>query len=248
MVLITGSAIRIGSCIAESLASDGWTVALHYHTNGSAAEDLAKKILSNGGNAITIKADLSNESQVSNLIPKVTQSLGPISCLINNASTFEYDSVKSSTRTSWDLHMETNLRAPYVLSKSLAESTPSNCQRSIINILDQRVWNLTPHFITYTLSKASLWVLTQTLALALAPDIRVNAIGPGPVLRNARQSESDFEVQYQRTPLGQAVSTQEVANTVRYIIETRSLTGQMLAIDGGQHMGWSIPENSEQNE
>ena len=248
VVLITGAAIRIGRWIAESMASDGWSVALHCNTNNSEAKKVVKKIRDQGGVANVFTADLAKESDVESLIPKVIEVMGPVGCLINNASTFEYDSTISATRSSWDLHMEVNLRAPFVLAQNFAKSSTPNSSGVIINILDQRVWNITPHFITYTLSKSGLWTLTQSLALDLAPYIRVNAIGPGPVLPNQRQTEDDFHKQWKNTLLKKPVTHEDVVNTVRYIINTPSLTGQMLAIDSGQHLGWSLPIKSEPNE
>ncbi|MBJ26228.1 MAG: short chain dehydrogenase [Alphaproteobacteria bacterium] len=245
IVLITGAAVRIGKWIAESMASDGWSVALHCNTNYKAAENLAEKIRGQGGIAEVFRANLACEDDVEKLIPQVVQSMAPISCLINNASTFEYDSSESATRSSWDLHMEVNLRAPFVLSQNFSKISNRTTQGIIINILDQRVWNITPHYMTYTISKYGLWALTQSLALDLAPHIRVNAIGPGPVLPNQRQTNYDFNKQWENTPLKRQISSEEITNTVKYILNTPSLTGQMLAIDSGQHLGWSMPATSE---
>jgi NAD(P)-dependent dehydrogenase (short-subunit alcohol dehydrogenase family) len=156
---------------------------------------------------------------------------------------FEYDDAQSATRESWEAHMSVNLRAPFVLAQAFASGMPAGSAGAIINILDQRVWNLTPHFITYTLSKSGLWTLTQTLALALAPDIRVNAIGPGPVLASARQTAAQFRAQAANTPLGHGAEPEEISQAVRFILAARAMTGQMIALDGGQHLSWSMPSD-----
>ena len=247
-MLITGSAVRIGRTIAEAMAADGWAIAVHHQNSGEEAEDLVATVNAAGGRAVALHADLSNETQTGDLLPRATEALGPIGCLINNASTFEYDDLAGVTRSSWDFHMEVNLRAPFVLSQAFAAALPAGDAGAIINVIDQRVWNLTPHFVSYTLSKAGLWTLTQTLALALAPHIRVNAIGPGPVLPSVRQTRKEFEAQCRRTPLGHGASAAEIADAVRFILAAPALTGQMLALDGGQHMGWVTPEITEPKE
>lgn len=251
-VLITGAAHRIGRAMAEFLASQGWTVAVHYHQSEQAAHKLVQSIKDRGGKAADFPANLAEEEEVKHLIPHVNQSLGPIHCLINNASTFTYDSAKSSTRGLWDEHMETNLRAPFVLSQEFAKQfpeTPADDQKgSIVNILDQRVWNLTPHYISYTLSKVGLWTLTQSLAMALAPQIRVNAIGPGPTLPNASQTQEQFLKQCDSLPLKKGPSLQEICDAVLFLMQTPSITGQMIALDGGQHLGWSFPLNPRERE
>jgi len=163
--------------------------------------------------------------------------------LVNNASQFENDTIQSTTRESWDQHMNVNLRAPFVLSQIFAEQVPKGTEGNVVNILDQRVWNLTPFFMTYTLSKTALWTLTQTMAMAMAPKIRVNGIGPGPTLKNERQSEDDFVRQWTEVPLRRRVMPQEIADTLRYILQASSMTGQMIALDGGQHLGWGQTSN-----
>ena len=167
----------------------------------------------------------------------------PLTVLVNNASLFENDTVNDATRESWDKHLDVNLRAPFVLSQMFAEQLPEDQDGNIINLLDQRVWNLTPFFMSYTVSKAGLWTLTQTLAMALAPQIRVNAVGPGPTIRNERQSEEDFARQWGETPLERRVMPQDIADAVRFIINAPSMTGQMIAMDGGQHLGWGQASN-----
>ncbi|MBY0462371.1 MAG: SDR family oxidoreductase [Alphaproteobacteria bacterium] len=243
-LLITGSAKRIGKSLATHFAMQGWNVAVHYNTSKNEALELLRELSTLGIKSAAFQADLRDESSYSNLIQRVNKELGTLDCLINNTSSFEYDSVQTADRNSWDLHMETNLRAPFVLSQQFTNQLPENTFGNIINILDQRVWNLTPHFISYTLSKAGLWTLTQTLALALAPKIRVNAIGPGPTLINNKQSEDHFKKQCQNTPLQRAPELKEIAEAVQFILNAPSLTGQMLALDNGQHMGWAFPNQS----
>ena len=179
--------------------------------------------------------------RIGRAIARAAEALGPLDCLVNNASRFDYDAVDSVTRESWDSHMETNLRAPFVLTQRFAATLPEAAHGNVINLLDQRVWNLTPHFMSYTLSKAGLWTLTRTLALALAPRIRVNAIGPGPTLPSARQTEEQFRRQAESTPLGRAATPEEICAAIRFILAAPAMTGQMIGLDGGQHLGWAPP-------
>jgi NAD(P)-dependent dehydrogenase (short-subunit alcohol dehydrogenase family) len=237
--LITGAGQRIGRAIAEGLAADGWAVALHYRDTAAETEALAAEIKAKGGRAVALRADLAREGETQALAAEAAAALGPITCLINNAAAFDRDEVDSVTRESWDRHMETNLRAPFVLSQALAAGLPESAAGNIVNLLDQRVWNLTPHFISYTLSKAGLWTLTQTLALALAPRIRVNAVGPGPALPSPRQTEADFARQVDSTPLKRGTDPAEITAAVRFILAAPAMTGQMIALDGGQHLNWS---------
>jgi NAD(P)-dependent dehydrogenase (short-subunit alcohol dehydrogenase family) len=183
-----------------------------------------------------VKADLAIEAETLALGPQAIKALGPLTALINNASIFERDEVESVTRASWDAHMEANLRAPFVLIQEFAKQLPESEKGAVINLLDQRVWNLTPHFTSYTISKAGLWTATQTLAMALAPHIRVNAIGPGPILPSPRQSANEFSRQCASTPLGHGAKPEEIAAAVRFLLDSPSVTGQMIAIDGGQHL------------
>ena len=241
--MITGAAHRIGRAIAFDLAAQGFGVAVHYNSSADAAQDLVASIQEVGGRAVAVQAELADEEQVKKLIPAATEVLGPLTVLVNNASLFENDTCENCTRESWDRHMEVNLRAPFVLSQLFAEQLPDGLEGSIINLLDQRVWNLTPFFMSYTVSKAGLWTLTQTLAMALAPKIRVNAVGPGPTLRNERQSEDDFARQWSEIPLARRVMPEEIADAVRFLINAPSMTGQMIAMDGGQHLGWAQASN-----
>lgn len=237
--LVTGAAHRIGQAIASGLAADGWAVAIHYHRSRDGAESLADDINGKGGRAVAVAADLTDESQTAALVGKAAKALGPVTCLVNNASVFESDDVASATRESWDAHLETNLRAPFVLTQCFARQLPKEKTGNVINLLDQRVANLTPHFLSYTLSKSGLWSLTRTLALALAPRIRVNGIAPGPVLPSARQSAEQFAGQCAATPLGRAITPEEIYAGVRFILQAEAMTGQMIALDSGQHLNWS---------
>lgn len=243
--LVTGGAHRIGRAIALALADDGWAVAIHCNHSHEAAEQVAVQIRTAGGRAAVVRADLAREADSQKLVAQAADAVGPLTCLINNASLFERDEALDVTRPSWDAHMETNLRAPFVLIQDLARQLPEGASGVVVNILDQRVHNLTPHFISYTLSKAGLWVLTQTLALALAPRIRVNAVGPGPVLPSKRQTAAQFSRQTENTPLGRGASPEEICAAVRFILAAPAMTGQMITLDGGQHLGWAAPSDRE---
>ncbi|MFM2129116.1 MAG: hypothetical protein RL477_662 [Pseudomonadota bacterium] len=237
--LVTGAARRIGRAIALALAEAGWAVAIHHRESGEEAEALAADIAARGGRAVALEADLSREREIEDLVPRAETALGPLGVLVNNASVFERDDALGATRASWDLHMEVNLRAPFVLSQVFARRLPEGAGGAIVNILDQRVRNLTPHFTSYTVSKAGLWTLTQTMALALAPRVRVNGVAPGPVLPSIRQTQAQFDAQARATPLGRATAPREIAEAVLFLLEAPSVTGQMLALDGGQHLNWA---------
>jgi len=238
--LVTGAAQRIGRDIALDLAADGWAVAIHCHSSRREADDLCDRISSTGGRAAVVQADLADEAAAGSLVGKAVEAFGPLTCLVNNASVFEYDTPVTATRESWDRHMEVNLRAPFVLIQRFVEQLPADAEGNVINIIDQRVWNPTPQFTSYTLSKAGLWALTKTLAQGLAPRVRVNAIGPGPTLRNDHQTEAEFEDEWSSVLLGRKVETAEISDAVRFILHARSMTGQMIALDSGQHLRWSV--------
>ena len=242
--LVTGAATRIGRAIALGLAGEGWTVAVHYRRSESDAHAVVDTIRANGGGAEAVQADLAVEAEAAALLPSVHRRIGPVGCLINNASEFERDEIGDMTRASWNMHLETNLRAPAVLMQEMARLLPAGQYGAIVNLLDQRVLNPTPHFISYTVSKAALWTLTQTMAMALAPRIRVNAIGPGPTLPSKRQSQADFDRQIGKLPLRRAGTLQEIAAATRFILAMPSMTGQMIALDGGQHLGWAQPREA----
>ena len=239
--LVTGAARRIGRAIAETLAARGHPVAIHYRASADDAAGAAAAIERAGGRSAAFPADLRDESETRSLVERARAALGPVCVLVNNASVFEQDSVSTASRESWDRHMETNLRAPFVLMQAMAGALPAERTGNVVNILDERVWNLTQHFVSYTLSKAGLWTLTQTMALALAPRIRVNGIGPGPTLPSPRQSVEQFERQAGMMPLGRGSAPGEVADAVEFILDAPSMTGQMIALDGGQHLGWAQP-------
>ncbi len=243
-VLITGASRRIGRAIALDLAAAGWRVAVDYRHSRSEAETLVREIEARGGSAGAIAGDLASEDDVASLIPRCRDALGAPVCLINNASEFQLDSVATATMATWDTHLDVNLRAPVFLARSLFLNLPDGAVGNVINIIDQRVWRLTPDFFSYTISKAGLWTATRTLAQALAPRVRVNAIGPGPVLKSVHQSEADFAAEAQSTLLKRGPTPAEIASAVRFILDAPAMTGQMIALDGGQHLTWVSAEPS----
>lgn len=244
-VLVTGAGRRIGRAIALDLAAHGWVVAVHYRHSRGEAVAAVREIESRGGKAVEVQADLEVEAETVTLIDRARGLIGPLGALVNNASRFEDDAPDTVTRQGWDLHMEANLRAPFVLTQAFARQLPADAEGCVINLLDQRVLQMTPRFTSYTVSKVGLWALTRTLAMALAPRIRVNAVAPGPTLRNARQTPEQFEEQCARTPLGRGASPEEVAEAVRYLLGARAVTGQLIAVDGGQHLGSSDGDDVE---
>lgn len=237
-VLITGAARRIGRALAEDLASGGWAVAVHYNASSAEADKVVAAITARGGKAVSVGGDLADAKAVAEIVPKATRALGPIGCLINNASIFEFDDIASATPESWERHMAINLRAPFFLSQAFAAQVPATARGTIVNVIDERVWRLTPHFASYTVSKSGLWTLTQTAALGLAPRIRVNGVGPGPTLPSARQSQAQFDENASKMPLGRGTTPEEICTAVRFILAAPAMTGQMIALDGGQHLGW----------
>ena len=224
--IVTGAGRRIGQAIARALAENGYQVGIHYNSSASGAEDTVSSICDAGGMAAAFKADFSNEDEVATLIDQVSDQLGPVDLLVNNASSFVSDDWDTATRESWDLHMEANLRAPFVLMQSFAKALPEGGEGSVVNIIDQRVWNLTPNYLSYTLSKSGLWTLTRTMALALAPQIRVNAIGPGPTLANSQQELADFEAQWENIPLARRTELADICDAVLFLARARSMTGR----------------------
>lgn len=239
--LVTGAAQRIGRAIALDLAHAGWAVAVHHNRSTDAAREVVDEITSRGGRAAAFAADLEDEAQVGALVPRCADELGPLTCLVNNASLFENDRLESVTSASWSAHIGVNLRAPLVLMQAFAAQMPEGEHGNIINMLDQRVWNLDPGFLSYTVSKTGLWTLTQTLALALAPRVRVNGIGPGPALPSQRQSAAQFADHCARMPLGHGTTPEEICAAVRFILAAPGMTGQMIALDGGEHLGFAHP-------
>lgn len=243
--LVTGGAHRLGRAICQRLARENWAVAIHYNSSREAAEELAEEIREAGGLAATVQADLSQEDEVAHVVPAAEVALGPLGCLVNNASVFALDTVDDASRESWDQHLEPNLRAPFVLSQAFAKQLPADHEGTIVNLLDERVWNLTPYFVSYTVSKSALWTLTRTLALALAPRIRVNGIGPGPALPSTYQSDEQFMKTCERLPMKRGTDPEEIALGVSFLLEARAMTGQMIALDGGEHMGWQFADREE---
>ena len=234
--LVTGGAKRLGRAVVEALAASGFAVAIHYNKSAEEAEALVATI--GRDRAIALPADLAEESAVATLVARAEAALGPVGVLVNNASVFDRDEWQDVTRESWDRHMEPNLRAPFLLTQTMAAALPPKARGVVVNMIDQRVWSLTPHFVSYTVTKSALWTLTRTLALALAPRIRVVGIGPGPAVPSPRQSQADFDRQCASVPLGHGTSPEEIGDAVKAILSLPSLTGQMLALDGGQHLQW----------
>ncbi|AFX98839.1 short chain dehydrogenase family protein [Candidatus Endolissoclinum faulkneri L2] len=234
--LVTGSSRRVGKAIAMALASKGWNIAVHYDNSADEAEATVRNLRNLGVNAEPIRANLADTSQLKALILQCEIALGPIGLLVNNASIFEQDSLVTVTRASWDRHMIPNLWAPIFLMQDFATRLPKKNEGVIINIIDQKVWNLNDKFLSYTLSKVGLWAATRILALELAPRIRVNGIGPGPILPNIHQDKEEFDRQSQATPLQHNPTPDEVADAVIFLVSAHSVTGQMIAVDSGQHL------------
>lgn len=240
--LITGGARRIGRAIVEDLAANGFAVAIHSNSSADEASALAESIRKTGGKASVVVADLTDMAAVAEVVEKAERALGPVSLLVNNASLFEDDSVLDFDWPEWDRHFDIHLKAPVLLAQKFAKALPEAMDGLVVNVIDQRVWRLSPRYFSYTLSKSALWTATQTMAQALAPRIRVNAIGPGPTLRNTRQDDSDFRQQVDALLLKQSPDLSEFGITIRYLWQARSVTGQMIALDGGQHLAWQTPD------
>ncbi|WP_108683144.1 SDR family oxidoreductase [Methyloceanibacter sp. wino2] len=236
--LVTGAARRLGRAIAEDLARDGWRVAVHFQTSEADARSLVAEIEAFGGRAAAIQADLSEIQALPGLIEDSAKALGPVTCLVNNAACFSWDWPDDFDETGWTQHHEVNLRAPVFLTKAFAKALPDGVEGNVINLIDQKVHALNPHHFTYTVAKSGLWTATRTLAQALAPQIRVNAIAPGPVLPFAGQSDEDFARECRDTLLKRPVPMSDITATVRFLLETGSITGQMIALDGGRHLNW----------
>jgi NAD(P)-dependent dehydrogenase (short-subunit alcohol dehydrogenase family) len=241
-VLVTGAAKRLGRAIALDLARDGWNVAIHYNGSEEDADSAAQAVRAFGAEAAALKCDLSKEEETARLVDCAVAEIGPLTALVNSASLFENDDWQTATRKTWDEHIEINLRAPFLLSQLFARQLPEGQQGNIINIIDQRVLKPTPQFLSYSISKAGLYWLTTTLAQGMGPRVRVNAVGPGPTLRNPRQSEEDFSRQRDATILKRGADAADICAAVRYLLTAEAVTGQMLAVDGGQHLIWQTPD------
>ncbi|MEI6799806.1 MAG: SDR family oxidoreductase [Pseudomonadota bacterium] len=250
--LVTGGAKRIGREIALYLAKRGADVAVHYSTSQSDAAETVAAIAALGRKAVALQADLLDESAVTGLVARAASALGgPLTVLVNNASIFEYDTVQSATKQSWDRAMGSNLRAPFLLTQAFAAQAPQAvldeqgeplAQGLIVNMIDQRVWKPTPEFMSYSLAKMALWAFTRTAAQGLAPHVRVNGIGPGPTVQGTRQTDSHFARQRAATILGRGASPADVTAALGFFLDSPSVTGQMIAVDGGQHLAWATPD------
>lgn len=239
--LVTGAGRRIGQALALEAARAGYDVAVHHRGSADEAEETAQAVRALGRRAVLVRADLSDEAATRGLIGAAGE-IGPVTLLVNSASAFEDDRVGGLSRETWDLHLETNLRAPIVLAEAFAAALPEGVPGLVVNIIDQRVLRPNPQFFSYSLAKAGLWWATQTLAQALAPRVRVNAIGPGPTLPSVHQAPGEFEAEAAGTLLQRRATPDEVAAALRYLIDATSVTGQMIAVDGGQHLGWKTPD------
>lgn len=238
--LVTGASRRIGRAIVLALARRGHDIAIHHRSSPEDAEALADEVRSLGRRAAIVCADLTREDEVQALVPAAAETLGSLSVLVNNASVFEDDRVGGLIRESWDRHMETNLRAPVVLMEAFAAQAPVGS--AVVNLLDQRVLKPDPRFVSYALSRNGLWWATRTMAQALAPHIRVNGVGPGPTLKSIHQSDEEFAAEAASVPLGHGAEPEDIAAAVLYLVDARSVTGQMIAVDGGQHLAWQTPD------
>ena len=240
-IIITGAATRIGAAIAKKLSGPNIEIVIHYNKSKSKAEKLKKDLEKKGSKIYLLRADLNKENEVQKILKFSKSKLRYFDCLINNASIFENDKLENFTAKSWGNHLKTNLKAPALLSQGFAKNIGSE-NNNIINIIDQRVFKLTPYFFSYTLSKTGLYTLTKTSAMSLAPNIRVNGIAPGPTIKNKRQSDKHFKKQYLATPLKRQVNVKQICNAVDFFIKNVSITGQVLAIDSGQNLNWQTPD------
>lgn len=249
--LVTGGARRLGRAMTLYLARRGLDVAIHYSRSAAEAEATAIEARGLGVRAVTIHSDLLDEDALGRLVGQSVEGLGrPLTVLVNNASTFDYDNIRSATKASWDRNVGTNLRAPFVLIQAFAAQAPQalagphglSARALIVNMLDQRVRKLTPEFMTYTIAKMGLWALTQTAARALAPHVRVNAIGPGSTLKGEHQSQQQFDAQRAASVLGRGANAEDITAALGYFLDAPAVTGQLLCVDGGQHLGWKTPD------
>lgn len=236
--LVTGAADRIGAAIAKALAASGWRVAVHYRASADRARETVAAIRAAGGEAAPVRADLAKRPQRARLIAAATEKVGPLSLLVNNASLFERDSVLDLDEAVWDAHFAVHTEAPAFLARDFAACLPDGAAGNIVNIVDERVLDLTPAYFSYTLSKAALWTMTRTLAQSLAPRIRVNAVAPGPTVAPSGVSDAGYRRRQAELPLGRGATPEEIARAVLMIVDTPMLTGQLLALDGGEHLEW----------
>ena len=244
-LLITGAATRVGKAIALHFAERGWNIALHYFRSSAEAKKLKKIIEQNPIKVALIKADLKNSQQTEKIIPLARKKLGSIDCIVNNAALFEKDDIANFTTKSWNDHLNINLLAPAILTKQLAKQVPKKTVSNIINIIDQRIFNLTPFFMSYTISKTGLQTLTKTMAMRLGPNIKVNAIAPGPTIKSKRQTDKHFRNQVRSTLLRKTVRLEDICDTVEFLINNNSITGQIIAVDSGLNLSWNSKNEKE---
>ncbi|MEM6665240.1 MAG: SDR family oxidoreductase [Pseudomonadota bacterium] len=242
VALVTGAAKRIGRAIALSLADRGYAIGIHYNGSVEAADAVVAQIRDGGGAAAAFRANLTDRGSIRTLLPACADVLGPVTCLVNNASVFREDAIGALDDALWDAHMAVHVEAPALLTEALAHQLPDASTGVVINMIDQRVWRLNPQFFSYTISKAALWTATQTMAQALAPRVRVCAIGPGPTLQSVHQASETFVAEAANVPLQRGPSLEEVTAAIGFILATPSMTGQMIALDGGQHLAWETPD------
>jgi NAD(P)-dependent dehydrogenase (short-subunit alcohol dehydrogenase family) len=240
-IIITGGATRVGAAIAETLSGPNIEITIHFNKSKLKAENLKKKLEKFGTKVHLVRGDLSKERDVYKIIRFSKSKMKFFDCLVNNASLFENDKLENFSSKSWEKHISINLKAPALLTKEFSKNTRGK-KNNIINIIDQRVFKLTPYFFSYTLSKTGLYTLTKTSAMSLSPNIRVNGIAPGPTIKNQRQSEKHFKNQYLSTPLKKQVDVKEICNAVDFFIKNQSITGQVIAIDSGQSLNWQTPD------
>jgi NAD(P)-dependent dehydrogenase (short-subunit alcohol dehydrogenase family) len=248
VAIVTGGARRVGGAIVEDLAAHGWAVAIHCNKSRDDADRLAGAIVKSGGRATVVVADLSDTSSVGGIVVETVAALGSPTLLVNNAAIYERDSVGSLDPALWRRQLAINFESPVFLSEAFAAAVPEGVEGNIVNIIDQVVWKPTPRNVSYQLAKSALWTATQMFAQALAPKIRVNAIAPGPTVANDRQSKERFRLQAQSVLLGRGPELAEFGRTVRFFVENRSITGQMIGLDGGQHLSWETPDTAEFDE
>jgi len=242
VALVTGAGRRIGHAIAIGLANDGWDIAVHYHRSKHEAETLADEIALRGVNAVAVGCNLEDANAVSDLFPECNRRLGPVACLVNNAALFEYDSIENLETRMWERHINVNLRAPLLLARDFARQLPDALVGCIVNMLDQKVFNLNPDFLSYTVAKIGLEGATRLLALSMAPRVRVCGIAPGITLVSGKQSAEGFERAHRFAPLGRSSDVEDVVNAVRFVVSAKSLTGETIVVDGGQHL-WPLPRD-----
>jgi NAD(P)-dependent dehydrogenase (short-subunit alcohol dehydrogenase family) len=248
VALITGGAKRIGAAIVDDLAANGFAVVIHANHSRDEALRKVAEIIANGGKAAAVFGDLTNSGSINSVIDDAEAALGSVQILVNSASVFQKDTAQAPDMAQFDAHFAMHVKAPVLLAARMVERLPAELEGLIVNVIDQRVWRLTPRFFSYTLSKAAMWTATQTMAMAFAPHVRVNAIGPGPTLPNERQNLADFQAQVDAVPLRHAPALSEFGATVRYLWAAKSVTGQMIALDSGQHLAWETPDVLNANE